>query len=1037
MADDFKVVFELDVARATSAAQRLSDQLATITTELGKMGSAGNVAQDLGLSFGKTTPAIRASSQQAQQASRSYRNVSTAMDDMILAQRQVGQSFSNSLKSRLQDEALTARMAETTLPRLRYALYDVSRTLRTVGLAFGAVSVAAVGAAISWERSLANVVRTTGAYGNQIEMLRSGLGQLTREIPQSFGDLSEIAALGGQLGIETEGIVDFTRVVAMLTTTTDLSAEAAGTALGRFRALLDVAPSEFEALASAILRTGINSVATETQIVNIATQISSMADFAGLTAHEVVGLSAALASVGAQPELSRGTITRVFTQMSRAIAQGGERLEEFARLSGTTGDQFAKAFGTDDFGGLFQTFLANISKEGANAVQVLNDLGIASVRDVPLLLRLSGATDTVTKAFQDAAIGWERATELQDNYGIVVETTAEQLRLLWNAVTELFATMGAGTTGPLADFVRFLREAINGLTDFLATPFGQGLALMVIGLTAVIAALALFGAGLTNVMAGIAGVRTVIFAFRDAAGAAATRAGILSGALNTMGLSSGRAATAMRILGGAIRAFLPIAIAMAALTLPDTLRDLNKWANDSAAAANGVNSLTNALNDLEKVGNPLQRLEAGVGGSGAATVRAYIQNIDEGLNKLASSGKMEEFNEQLDRFAKAMGVRPSDALAQFLPQTTEALEAMGDSATKAATDMEALNRAQEEAAQVAADLAFSLGLSEEGFEDWEKAVSAAQSGAVNLGKAITAATTKGIFSLEKFNKSMEAQVVAFENWEKNLLTLASKGVGTDVIMQLLSEGPEAGAQLAQSLVDNFGTKLGDKAVDLIRRGAEMGDAIAGGFTNNTALLTQAALKGDEAGAAMLEAILEGASPEKIAAIVSEYDIPVPVYADLDTKPSERAMEKFLNTPWATEIRANIRFSQSQAQLWQQYGIRAFADGGPVRGPGTGTSDSVPAMLSNGEYVIRASAVRQYGYGFLDAVNRGVAKFAQGGPVGGGSGTSAIGTGIMELGPKSLGRMGGGSPTVNVYLDDVAIAKAAQRGQRQLTYTGAQ
>ena len=47
-----------------------------------------------------------------------------------------------------------------------------------------------------------------------------------------------------------------------------------------------------------------------------------------------------------------------------------------------------------------------------------------------------------------------------------------------------------------------------------------------------------------------------------------------------------------------------------------------------------------------------------------------------------------------------------------------------------------------------------------------------------------------------------------------------------------------------------------------------------------------------------------------------------------------------------------------------------ATGGYIRGPGTGTSDSIPAMLSNGEYVIRASSVARYGLGMMDAINSG-------------------------------------------------------------------
>ena len=63
-----------------------------------------------------------------------------------------------------------------------------------------------------------------------------------------------------------------------------------------------------------------------------------------------------------------------------------------------------------------------------------------------------------------------------------------------------------------------------------------------------------------------------------------------------------------------------------------------------------------------------------------------------------------------------------------------------------------------------------------------------------------------------------------------------------------------------------------------------------------------------------------------------------------------------------------------------FGIKK-AQGGYISGPGTGTSDSIPAMLSNGEYVLRSSAVDRIGIGTLNAINAGaVPHFAEGGSV---------------------------------------------------------
>jgi cell wall-associated NlpC family hydrolase len=63
----------------------------------------------------------------------------------------------------------------------------------------------------------------------------------------------------------------------------------------------------------------------------------------------------------------------------------------------------------------------------------------------------------------------------------------------------------------------------------------------------------------------------------------------------------------------------------------------------------------------------------------------------------------------------------------------------------------------------------------------------------------------------------------------------------------------------------------------------------------------------------------------------------------------------------------------------------FAEGGPVRGPGTGTSDSILARLSNGEYIIPASLTKRI-LPFLEALRSGQAEalqaagYAQGGIV---------------------------------------------------------
>lgn len=92
-----------------------------------------------------------------------------------------------------------------------------------------------------------------------------------------------------------------------------------------------------------------------------------------------------------------------------------------------------------------------------------------------------------------------------------------------------------------------------------------------------------------------------------------------------------------------------------------------------------------------------------------------------------------------------------------------------------------------------------------------------------------------------------------------------------------------------------------------------------------------------------------------------------------------------------------------------FGGQGKAEGGLIKGPGTSKSDSIPARLSDGEFVVKADAVSAFGAHNLEAINRGLKvpafanlqlpKFSEGGLVGGGAagapGQVHLGIGLDE------------------------------------------
>jgi hypothetical protein len=114
-------------------------------------------------------------------------------------------------------------------------------------------------------------------------------------------------------------------------------------------------------------------------------------------------------------------------------------------------------------------------------------------------------------------------------------------------------------------------------------------------------------------------------------------------------------------------------------------------------------------------------------------------------------------------------------------------------------------------------------------------------------------------------------------------------------------------------------------------------------------------------------------------------------------------------------------------------IIAAASGGYISGAGSSTSDSIPAMLSNGEFVVKASAVSAYGLDFMNALNQQKVSSMSGFSS---SSASASGPQLVYLSPedRQLLRAAIDRP-VNLYTDNATIAKSANDGNKILAQRG--
>lgn len=112
------------------------------------------------------------------------------------------------------------------------------------------------------------------------------------------------------------------------------------------------------------------------------------------------------------------------------------------------------------------------------------------------------------------------------------------------------------------------------------------------------------------------------------------------------------------------------------------------------------------------------------------------------------------------------------------------------------------------------------------------------------------------------------------------------------------------------------------------------------------------------------------------------DMPVSMTLDEQQMEAVRAQIKALAAAMKKELVLPVQVAAPAGEGSSGAGpIPGFATGGPIRGPGTGTSDSILLWGSNGEFMMRERAVRHYGLEFMNKLNQGrIPRFATGGAI---------------------------------------------------------
>jgi TP901 family phage tail tape measure protein len=515
------------------------------------------------------------------------------------ANRAISQQKKMDLGALVISDDFERKMAST-----RYALYDVGQRF----LAFGAIVVSSMAEAIKtsakFESSFTSVERTTGMVlgksGGHAEALKKQLLDLSTTMPVSFEQITQIATLGAQMGIASDSVDNFAVTVTKFSAITGISVETAAQSFGRLGQLLHVNANEFENLSSAITYTGVNSVATDQEILSMSESIAAAGVQSGFSAHEVIGLSAALASLKVRPEEARGVLARLFREIESQVSQAGTGLDDFSQILGVTSADAANLWKQDP-SAFFGKFLEGAQATG-KLTETLTALGITNTRELNVIQRLSQSQGLLTSTMADSEKQYLLGTYSSEAYGLVVDDLNSKMTMFQSTLEIMKASFGDAMSGG----IKIVIDGLTGLAKlFTQMPTGIKATVALLGVFAAITAV-IFG----SLAMGIAGLLAMKLAMKNLASEGIQASislgtfnalvvsmipstGLAAGALKLLGISAKTSSTGLKTLAISMRTVMiasGVGIALVALTMAldafgNSAKDVNA---DAIAAGNAM-----------------------------------------------------------------------------------------------------------------------------------------------------------------------------------------------------------------------------------------------------------------------------------------------------------------------------------------------------------------------------------------------------------------------------------------------------------------
>lgn len=940
-----------------------------------------------------------------------------AVDDNVKKSKSLGDALKgmgNSAKREfevMQDTALANEQAWS----------GVQNQIALVGAAAAAVSGLAVREFASFDQAMSGVASTGADAKDNIESLRQAAIDMGADTAFSAVEAAQGVEELARAGVDAASVLG-----GGLSGALDLAAagqigvaEAAGiaaTAMTQFKLRGDEIPHLADLLAAGAGKAmgGVDDLGQALQ------QSGLVASQFGLSIEETVGGLSAFAAAGLLGSDAGTSMKSMLLALANPAGKTAQKMQELGIEAYNAQGQF---IGLEGLAGVLQDRLAGLTD--AQRQQALAQIfGTDAIRAASILYE-NGAEGIRewTEAVNDSGYAAETAAELQNNL-------IGDLEKLGGSWSTLAIEMGESADGPL----RLATQALTGLLDvagqspaisggimLTATALG-GLALGAAGLMKGISTFAAFQTNLANLTAlnpRIGQTATVIGKVGKAAGIAAVAFAAVMAAKGVINMLDGTATSADEAANalervkhgvGDLDTVFQTTGGGTLVAYVDSLGSaMERYADRGWKYMDGLDGfmsgITGQASDIGQIATQFGHLDTALSGMDASEAAAQFEMIR--TQAVLAGLSMEDLIALMPTYSGAFQQAAAEA-GEPIIGTMDLIRLMsGEAATGLHVVGEAWSAYGEYPPQVAAALEAAAAAEEE------------RAGATDTGTAATEAAEE---ALKEYNDLLDATRAALDT-----ATAAAQANGNAMLALSGSQiGLEAAIDAATKSLQDHGKTLdidteagrankqaldtlaagGQKQIEILQaQNATNEEMVAASEKARKAYVDTATAMGMSADEAEVLAAAYFAIPSEVATWLETQGLDI-AHADLDgweralDQLSEEEKTKFLALldgasaatvaaaleelarPRNAVINVSERVVGGAATPTMGRVIRS-ATGGYIRGPGTPTSDSIPAMLSDREFVLRAAAVRKIGVERLHHMNATgtIPGFRNGGQVG--------------------------------------------------------